>query len=136
MLSGSEASLLCCVRDPSLPLSETQYALVFGGQMDVEALKQGLSAIAMALGLLKQAKDLLPDGKNKEEISENVEKAERQIKIAEAQIAQSMGYKLCRNHFPPEIMLSSDNENWVCHSCGNRFIPKQFKHPGRGISGI
>ncbi len=104
--------------------------------MDFESLKQGLSAITMALATLKQAKDLLPDGGNKNKISENIEQAERQIKIAEAQIAQSMGYELCKNHFPPEIMISSDNKNWRCPACGNEIKPKQFKHPLDGVKGL
>lgn len=90
----------------------------------------------MALTALKQAKDLLPEGANKEEISENVDQAERQIKIAEAHIAQSMGYKLCRNHFPPEIMISADNENWRCVACGNELQPKKSKHPLHGVKGL
>jgi len=85
--------------------------------MDLESIKQGLSALAMALATLKQAKDLLPDGANKKQISETVEQAERQIKIAEAQVAQGMGYVICRNHFPPEIMLSKDDILWKCPSC-------------------
>ena len=105
--------------------------------MDFEALKQGLSAIAMALTTLKQAKDLLPEGENKKEISENVVQAERQLKIGEAQIAQSIGYKLCKNHFPPEIMLSSDNKIWKCHACGNQILPEPpSKHPASGLKGI
>lgn len=100
--------------------------------MDIDALKQGLSAIALALNTLKQAKDLLPPGKDKEQVSENVEKAERQLKIAEAQIAQSMGYRICKSHFPPEIMLSSDNENWHCPVCGNNISPKRSVHPLKG----
>ncbi len=87
--------------------------------MDFEALKQGLSALAIALTTLKQARDLLPEGDSKKEVSENVEKAERHIKIAESQTAQGMGYELCKNHFPPEIMLSKDNKIWKCPTCRN-----------------
>ena len=102
--------------------------------MDFEALKQGLSSITLVLSTIKQVKDLLPSGKEKEEITENVEKAERQMKTAEAQIAQSMGYKLCRNHFPPEIMLSKDNKNWHCPFCKNIINPKTTSHPANGLN--
>ena len=102
--------------------------------MDFEALKQGLSAIALAISTLKQAKDLLPSGEEKEEVAENVEKAERQMKIAEANIAQSMGYKLCMKHFPPEIMLSEDGKSWHCPNCKNTINPKPSDHPARGLN--
>lgn len=85
--------------------------------LDIESIKQAISAFSAAIIALKQAKDLLPEGKKKEEIVESIENAERQIKIAEAQIAHSMGYEICRNHFPPEVMLSADDENWVCTKC-------------------
>ena len=88
--------------------------------MDIEAIKQGLSALALAISTLKQAKDMLPDGKEKQDISDNVEKAERQLKIAEAQTAQGLGYELCKNHFPPEIMFSDDDKIWVCPVCSNK----------------
>lgn len=104
--------------------------------MDLEALKHGLNIIAVALGLLKQAKDLLPDGKDKEEISGSIEHAEKQMKTAEIQIAQSMGHKICRNHWPSGIMISSDNKNWKCPVCGNEIKYIKTIHPGKGINSI
>ncbi|CAG1016360.1 hypothetical protein ANAEL_05580 [Anaerolineales bacterium] len=104
--------------------------------MDIEALKQGLSAIAAILGMLKQAKDLLPDGKNKEEIADQVEKAERQMQTAEIQIAKILGHEICTNHWPSGIMLSADKKHWKCPMCGNEIKPQKpqsTKHPASGI---
>ena len=87
--------------------------------MDIELFKQGLVAIGMALNTLKQAKDLLPENPKKQEVITAIDDAERQLKIAESQTAQAMGYTICKAHFPPGIMVSSDNLNWKCQDCGN-----------------
>ena len=97
--------------------------------IDIEAVKQAISTFGMAISTLKQAKDLLPDGEKKNQIAENIEQAERQLKIAEAQTAQSMGYRICRNHFPPGIMISSDSKSWKCSDCGNEIRHQESRNP-------
>lgn len=87
--------------------------------MDIESIKQGLTAIGMVLTALKQAKDLLPENAKKQEINDAIVVAERQFKIAESKTAQGLGYELCRKHFPPEIMLSNDDKTWKCPNCDN-----------------
>ena len=87
--------------------------------IDIDSIKQALSTLGTTLTLLKQAKDLLPENSQKQELNTAIESAERQLKIAESQTAQGMGYELCKNHFPPEIMLSTDNKIWKCPTCGN-----------------
>jgi len=87
--------------------------------LNIELIKQAISAFGMALTALKQAKDLLPDSSQKQEVSTAIESAERQLKIAESQTAHALGYELCRKHFPPEVMFSSDDQNWKCSACGN-----------------
>jgi len=101
---------------------------------DYESLKQALGTLATMLGILKQARDLLPDGPKKLEINSAIENAEKQLKIAESQTAQGMGYELCKNHFPPEIMLSKDNKIWKCPTCGNE-IDKTSKPPKYFVKG-
>ena len=90
---------------------------------DLGMLKEGLTSLGIAVGIYKQIKDSLPEGSKKEEVDEALKKAERQFKLAESQIAQGLRYELCRNHFPPMIMLSPDDKNWNCPQCGNE------KHP-------
>ena len=87
--------------------------------IDLDSVKQGLSTLTMALGLLKQAKDLIPKGPKKTNIDEALQQAERQLKLAESQVAHGLRYELCRKHFPPEVMLSSDNTHWKCPVCEN-----------------
>ena len=87
--------------------------------IDLEAIKQVLSAFGITLSVLKQAKDLLPENDKKQEIRDAIENAERKLKIAESQMAETMGYKICKAHFPPGIMVSSDDLVWKCQDCSN-----------------
>jgi hypothetical protein len=96
------------------------YIKVSAMNIDVEAIKTGLTIFASALSSLKQIKDLLPEGSQKKEVIESLEKAEQQLKLAEVQTLHGLGYELCRNHIPPEIMLSIDDVNWKCPKCGNQ----------------
>ena len=88
--------------------------------MDIEALREGLSLIGMAIVSLKQAKDLLPDSPKKDDATEALQQAERQLKIAEAQAAKGLGYQLCQCTFPPQIMLfTGDEDHFRCPECGH-----------------
>jgi hypothetical protein len=88
--------------------------------MDAPLIVEGLRLLTGVVPILKKLVDGLPKNENKVEATETLERVERQLKIAEAQIMQGFGYELCRNHNPPEIMLSKDDKNWICPSCGNR----------------
>jgi hypothetical protein len=88
--------------------------------MDTNTLATGISLFSSAIYAIRQAIELLPDGSKKQAAAEALERAERELKIAEAQSADNLGYQICKNHFPPEIMLSSDETNWVCPKCGNK----------------
>jgi hypothetical protein len=94
---------------------------------DFGTVKEAFTAATAALGLAKQIKDSLPQGSKKDEVDEALQKAERQFKLAESQLAQGLGYQLCKNHFPPQIMLSADERNWRCPECSNE------KHPSPPI---
>jgi hypothetical protein len=88
--------------------------------MDIGSLAQGMTLLKSALDALKQAKELMPDSSQKEGADIALIQAERQLKIAEGEIAGKLQYELCRNHFPPEIMLSSDDKVWMCPNCDNK----------------
>jgi hypothetical protein len=62
----------------------------------------------------------LPDTPKKADAAETLQRAEMEFKIAKAETARKLGHELCHAHFPPEIMLSSDNKNWKCPTCGNQ----------------
>jgi hypothetical protein len=87
--------------------------------IDIPSISRALGAASAALQLLKQAKDLVPEGSKKQQVDEAIQSAEEQLKIARSQAAQGLEFELCRNHFPPEVMISKDDMNWECPKCGN-----------------
>jgi len=87
--------------------------------MDVDALAKGVGLFSSALNAVKQALALLPDGSKKADAAVALERAEREFKIAEAEIANKLKYEICRDHFPPVIMLSKDDLIWMCPECKN-----------------
>jgi hypothetical protein len=88
--------------------------------MDIDALTKGVGLFGSALAALKQALELLPDSSKKADAAAALERAEREFKLAEATAASKLKYELCRNHFPPEIMLSTDDVIWECPKCKNK----------------
>jgi hypothetical protein len=87
--------------------------------MDIESLQKGIVLFNTALATLGRVAAHLPDTPDKEEAQAALKQAEREFKTAEAEAAAGLGYELCRNHFPPEVMLSPDDEIWKCPECGN-----------------
>jgi len=85
----------------------------------MESVNQGLSALTSVVNLFKQVRELIPKGSKQEEIDRALQDAEHQFKLAASQTASSLGYELCREHWPPEIMRSQDNHRWRCPACGN-----------------
>jgi hypothetical protein len=96
-------------------------------QINLDALKNGLSLLTDALKAVKGVRDLLPKGKERDQIESKVTDAEKQFALAESQIAASLGYRLCQCTFPPQIMLkkgSGDENEVVCPKCGAYFPPR------------
>ena len=99
--------------------------------MDINALSQGVGLFSVALTTLKQAIDILPDSPNKSDAKEALEKAYRELKIAESEVANNLKYEICRNHFPPEIMLSKNDIKWTCPVCHNMKTKPTGSYPIR-----
>jgi hypothetical protein len=97
--------------------------------MEIGDAREVFDAMKSAIGLLKGAKDLLPDSKNKKAAEDAIEKANAAAHIAEAKLAQTMGYPLCRCHWPPTIMtvkLQGGRQSvYNCGSCGVDFVVGQ-----------
>lgn len=94
--------------------------------MDIDSLAKGLGLFGSALTALKQVITLLPDNSKKAEVIAYLEKAEREFRIAESKSATNLGYEICRQHFPPVIMLSKDDKNWECPECHNTKHPDDY----------
>ena len=61
-----------------------------------------------------------PDTTTKEAMTKELTQAEESMELAKAQMAETLGYQLCRAHFPPGIMLEVSKDSLVCRTC--RFI--------------
>jgi len=96
--------------------------------MDIDSLAKGVGLFSSALAALKQIISLLPDNSKKEEAIAYLERAEREFKIAESESATDLGYEICRQHFPPVIMLSKDDKNWECPECHNTKNPDDYSN--------
>jgi hypothetical protein len=94
--------------------------------MDFDSLAKGIGLFSSALATLKQITDLLPDNSSKDDLMAKLERAEREFKIAESESATNLGYEICRQHFPPVIMLSKDDKNWECPECHNIKKPDDY----------
>jgi hypothetical protein len=94
--------------------------------MDIDSLAKGVGLFSSALATLKQIISLLPDNSKKAEAIAYLERAEREFKIAESEFATGLGYEICRQHFPPVIMLSKDDKNWDCPECHNTKKPDDY----------
>ncbi len=94
--------------------------------MDIDSFAKGIGLFSSALATIKQITNLLPDTSNKADLIAKLERAEREFKIAESESAANLGYEICRNHFPPVVMLSKDDKNWECSECHNTKKPEDY----------
>jgi len=94
-------------------------------QFDPVAVKSGFDALKSAIETVKSLWNLYPSKPDERaNIDEQIKVAEKEVALAEAQIAQALGYKLCRAHFPPIPMLKDRvhptyvKEIAKCPQCG------------------
>ena len=90
----------------------------------VKATKSFFDTARSVVGLLKDARDVLPESEGKDRASRALAEAEKAAALAEAQLATAFGYQLCRQHFPPIVMLEvgykRDGQRVSeCPICGN-----------------
>lgn len=86
----------------------------------------GLQALSTAFTLYEKASKVLrewtgklPDTPTKEAATKDLKQAEEAMEIAKVQVAESLGYFLCRKHFPPGIMLKIREGVFSCQKCGD-----------------
>lgn len=80
--------------------------------MDILSLKAALDLGKKALEIVRRTKELLPNGKEKDTARIAINEADTAFKLAESKIAQDLGYQLCRCIWPPQIMLSIEQEEY------------------------
>jgi|CXWL01.1.fsa_nt_gi hypothetical protein len=86
----------------------------------------GLQALSTALTIYEKASKVIrewigkmPDTPTKEAATKDLKQAEEAMEIAKVQVAESLGYLLCRKHFPPGIMLKVREGVFSCQKCGD-----------------
>ena len=87
--------------------------------MDIVTAAQAVGMLKTAIDAVKGITKKLPEGEEKVEAETTLAQAEQKLKLSEVQLANDLKYELCRKHFPPVIMLSANNRNWLCPECGN-----------------
>jgi hypothetical protein len=86
--------------------------------MHIKAIKEGLVMAENALQTLRKALEKLSDDKQRKDLEKMLQEAEAKLKEAEARIAHELGFPICRHCWPPEIMIYSDQGEYICRNCG------------------
>ena len=106
----------------------------------------GLQALSTAFTLYEKASKVLrewtgklPDTPAKDAATKDLKQAEEAMEIAKVQVAESLGYFLCRKHFPPGIKLDIREDifpKWKCATCGDITPHKQEQSQPRRESWV
>jgi hypothetical protein len=74
---------------------------------DPTSIKSWAEATTATITAFRSIIALLPSGKKREEAERLLAEAEREQKKAEALLAQRLGFQVCPDCWPPEIMVFS-----------------------------
>jgi hypothetical protein len=87
-----------------------------------------LTAAKTLLDIFKGIRAELPKGPKADQAQAEIEKAEQALRTSEAELAKTLGFRLCRCEFPPQIMLWKEKEGaHICPKCGHQYPPKRDK---------
>ena len=87
--------------------------------MDIPTIVAAMGGVKLALELGQKAASMIPDRKKRKSAEAALANAQKELILAEVTLAASLDHELCRNHFPPGIMTTPDDDNWKCPVCGN-----------------
>jgi hypothetical protein len=82
----------------------------------LQALSTALTVYEKASKVVRELLGKLPDTPTKDAATKDLKQAEEAMEIAKVQVAESLGYVLCRRHFPPGIMLDVREGVWSCQN--------------------
>lgn len=101
-------------------------------EFDPQAIKSGFDLVKGAIETVKSLREMFSSKPDERKlIDEKIKLAEREVALGEAQIAQALGYKLCKVHFPPIPMLKDRvhpkyvKEVFKCPQCGAEDPPPE-----------
>jgi hypothetical protein len=87
--------------------------------IDLQSLSKAFTSVEKVFKFLREGTGKLPDTPDKDAAVLDLKYAEEQLEIAQVQIADSLGYVLCRKHFPPGIMLKVREGVFSCQKCND-----------------
>jgi hypothetical protein len=90
----------------------------------LEPLRTAVQLIRDGLSLYRELKPT--EGGAPDEVEQKLEEAEQQLRLAEVGAAQTLGYRICRKHWLPGIMIDESYRvdegpliaKWRCLDCG------------------
>lgn len=86
---------------------------------DPTSIKSWAEAVGATFSAIRAVINSLPSGKKREEAERLLGDAERQQKKAEASLAHRLGFQICQDCWPPEIMVFSKEDGFLhCRHCG------------------
>jgi hypothetical protein len=87
--------------------------------IDPATIKSWAAATSATFAAIRSVISSLPSGKKREEAERLLAEAEREQKKAEALLAQRLGFQICQDCWPPEIMVFSKKDGFLhCRNCG------------------
>jgi hypothetical protein len=87
--------------------------------IDPATIKSWAEATSATFAAIRSVISSLPSGKKREEAERLLAEAEREQKKAEALLAQRLGFQICQDCWPPEIMVFSKKDGFLhCRNCG------------------
>jgi hypothetical protein len=87
--------------------------------IDPTSIKSWAEAASATLTAIRSILKTLPSGKKREDAEKLLTEAEREQKKVEALLAQRLGFQICQDCWPPEIMVYSKKDGFLhCRHCG------------------
>lgn len=83
----------------------------------LQGFTTALTLYEKAAKIVRELIGKLPDTPTKEAATKDLKQVEEAMEIAKVKVAKSLGYVLCRRHFPPGIMLNVREGVYSCQKC-------------------
>ena len=86
---------------------------------NLQSLSTAFALVEKVFKFLREGTGKLPDSPDKDAAVLDLKYAEEQMEMAKVQVADSLGFVLCRKHFPPGIMLKVREGVFSCQKCND-----------------
>ena len=88
--------------------------------MDIDVLYSTILSIGVVSEKLRAAREKLSaNGKFRSDVGNLLNEAEMDLRMAKATLAGELGFRLCPQCWPPELIAADRNGGVNCPNCGN-----------------